>query len=132
MKILQFAFDSGPANPYLPHHYTPNNVVYGGTHDNETMVGYFSANGKPLAFAAQYLHCEATPAAVAAACLRAGLASVADLAIFTLADHMGLDNRARINTPASGVGNWQWRLSPGMLTDELAIRIREQTKLYER
>ena len=130
MKIMQFAFDSRESGNYLPHTYPRNSVVYTGTHDNVTTVGWCSdASAEDVAYACRYLRCTADqlPEAMICACL----ASVSDMAIIPLADWMHLGSEARINTPSTQGANWQWRLT-APLTAFLADHIAELTTLYER
>ena len=133
MKLLEFAFDSDGTNQNLPCHYEKNTVVYGGTHDNETLAGFFAGQKRSvLRFARHYLNIH-TNRAIPRAVVRAGYASSADLAVFQLQDYLGLDNRARINKPSTiGGNNWRWRLSKGALTPKLAQTMRTSTQLYGR
>lgn len=132
MKLLQFAFDSDTDNGFLPCHFDRNTVLYGGTHDNETLVGYFSARKrKELRFARSYLRVKRN-SEIPWALICAGYASSANTAIYQLQDLMELDNRARINTPSTLGQNWRWRLLPGKLTRELADKIKGETTLYGR
>ncbi len=132
MKILQFAFDSREESDYLPHNYTNNSVVYTGTHDNDTTVGWYTTfNRRDKNFAKRYLNIK-TKKDIHWDFIRAALASVADTAIIPVQDYLGLGSEARINTPSTLGDNWKWRLLPGQLDDELAERIRKITKLYGR
>lgn len=132
MKILQFAFDSREESDYLPHNYTKNSVVYTGTHDNDTTVGWYANfNKKDKDFAKRYLNIRKNKD-VHWEFIRAALASVADTAIIPIQDYLGLGSEARINTPSTLGDNWKWRLLPGQLDDELAEEIRRFTKLYGR
>jgi 4-alpha-glucanotransferase len=132
MKVLQFAFDSGAGNEYLPTHYERNTVVYGGTHDNETLAGYFSRQKrKTLKFARDYLGVKRT-SQILPALIRSGYASCADTVIFQLQDLLALGNEARINTPSTLGGNWLWRLLPGQLPEGLAQRLLGLTEVYDR
>lgn len=132
MKLLEKAFDSGAGNGNLPHFFDRNCVVYGGTHDNETLAGYFKrASAEEAAFAQEYFNLR-SKRAIPQAIIRAGYASVADLAVFQMQDFLGLDNRARMNRPSTIGGNWQWRLKKGALTDKLAEEIRELARTYAR
>lgn len=131
MKILQFAFDSGPGNPYLPHNFTRDSVVYTGTHDNDTTLGWFSSldphhRKNVLAYAVS------PGKEIAWDLIRLGMASVADTAVFPLQDVLGLDGSTRMNLPGTPQGNWSWRFAPGMLTDRSAVRLLELTALYGR
>lgn len=133
MKLLQFAFDSDGTNRNLPCHYGKNTVVYGGTHDNETLVGFFAGQKRSvLRFARNYLNVR-TNKAIPWAVIRAGIASSADLAVYQMQDYLGMDNQARMNMPSTiGGRNWRWRLTEGQLTSELAQTMRTLTQLYGR
>lgn len=132
MKLMQFGFDSGPRNANLPSYFEKNSVVYGGTHDNETLAGFFARQKRSvLKFAREYLNVR-TNKEIPAALIRAGYASVADTAVFQLQDLLGLDNSARINTPATLGGNWRWRVKREMLTEELAGQLKRLAELYGR
>ena len=132
MKVLEFAFDSGSANTNLPCHYEKNCVVYGGTHDNETLVGFFRHQPRAsLHFACDYLHVHKKKH-LPAACIRAAYASAADTAVLQLQDWLGLGNEARINFPSTIGSNWRWRLLPGQLTDALSTRMHDFCELYAR
>ncbi len=132
MKILQFAFDSREESDYLPHNYTNNSVVYTGTHDNDTTVGWYTTfNRRDKNFAKRYLNIK-TKKDIHWDFIRAALASVADTAIIPVQDYLGLGSEARLNTPSTLGDNWKWRLLPDQLDDELAEKIRKMTKLYGR
>ena len=133
MKLLEFAFNTDGKNGNLPCHYDKNTVVYGGTHDNETLKGFFAGQKRSvLRFARSYLNIS-TNRELPQAVIRAGYASSADLAVFQIQDFLGLDNRARMNTPSTiGGRNWRWRLTKGELTPELAQCIRLLAELYGR
>lgn len=142
MRILQFAFGNDGNNIDLPHSYIPNVVVYTGTHDNDTTVGWFHsrAGGGSTRDAAQiarereyclkYLNTKGRE--IHWDFIRAVMASVANMAIIPLQDVLGLGTKARMNLPASTSGNWSWRYKAGVLTDELAARLKELTELYRR
>ncbi len=134
MKILQFAFNSDAKNPFLPHNYEKRCIVYGGTHDNETLVGYLlGASPDEVAAICRYLGIETKdPALVANAIVRAGYASVAEMVIMSLQDLMGVDNRARINTPSTVTGNWQYRLPCDWESKADARKLRELACIYGR
>ena len=132
MKILGFAFDSGEENDYLPHTYTKNCVVYTGTHDNDTLVGWFQkAKEEDRQFARDYLNSKADEE-IHWDAIRGAWSSVACMAISPVQDFLGLGSEARINTPGVASGNWQWRLKQGVLNNELAERIAKLTKIYSR
>lgn len=133
MKILQFAFDGVNTNSNLPHTYTNHNVlVYGGTHDNETLAGYFGAmEEEDLEYAYKYLNVtkkEDIPSAV----IRAAYASTADVAIMQMQDILGLDNSARMNLPSTVGQNWRWRLLPDQFDEEHIACLKDMTELYGR
>ena len=132
MKILQFAFDSGPDNPYLPFCYGRNFMVYTGTHDNDTTVGWFnqrSPEGKEAVV--RYLGCTG-PDGIHWDLIRLALSSVANQAIIPAQDLLGLGSEARMNTPSQAEGNWSWRYRPDALTWEIRDRLRHITELYGR
>lgn len=132
MKILQFAFDSREESDYLPHNYLNNCVVYTGTHDNDTTMGWYDTlNRQDKAFARHYLNIKARKE-IYWEFIRAALSSVADTAIIPVQDYLGLGSEARVNVPSTLGNNWKWRLRDGQLDDSLAERIREMTKLYGR
>ena len=132
MKILGFAFDSKEENDYLPHTYTKNCVVYTGTHDNDTLIGWFTkANEDDKQFARNYLNSRSDNE-IHWDAIRGAWSSVANMAIAPIQDFLGLGSEARINTPGVASGNWQWRLKDGVLTDELAEKIAKLTKVYSR
>ena len=123
MKVLQFGFDNPGAHIYLPHNFEPNCVVYTGTHDNDTTVGWWksAATDQEKRFAAAYIG-EATDG-IHWAFIRAAYASVANLAVAPLQDVLGLDSDSRMNTPSRSDGNWGWRFEPGALTSALAEKL---------
>lgn len=132
MKILQFAFDSREESDYLPHNYMRNSIVYTGTHDNDTTLGWYRTfNRRDKAFAKRYLNIR-TNREIHWEFIRAALASVADTVIIPMQDYLGLGSEARINTPSTLGNNWKWRLLPGQYTSGLAQSIRQMTKLYGR
>ena len=132
MKILQFAFDSREESDYLPHNYTTNSVVYTGTHDNDTMLGWYqSLNRHDKAFAKKYLNIRSNKD-VQWEFIRAAMSSVSDTCIIPMQDYLGLGTEARINVPSTLGTNWKWRMLPDAFDEELAERIRKMTKLYGR
>jgi 4-alpha-glucanotransferase len=121
MRVLQFAFDGNPANPHLPHLHERACVVYTGTHDNDTTIGWYSTlDLDTAARVAALLGVGANPRDVLGGLLRAALGSLALLAIVPAQDLLGLGSAARLNTPGTTHGNWRWQLPPGALTAELA------------
>ncbi len=131
MKILQFAFGSGPDNPHLPHNYPRNCVVYPGTHDNDTSIGWFSSlPGEVKEHFCRYTSSDGREVNWVMA--RLAMFSVADLAIIPFQDILGLGSEARMNYPGRPEGNWRWRSLPGALTPEMKSRLAELTHLYGR
>jgi 4-alpha-glucanotransferase len=132
MKILQFAFDSGSGNPYLPFNYSQNCVVYTGTHDNDTTVGWFNHRSpEQQSWVTQYLN-HFNPEAIHWNLIRMAFGSVANQAIIPLQDLLGLGSEARMNSPSTEMGNWGWRYANGILTDELGERLKRMTAIYGR
>lgn len=134
MKVLEFAFDSREESDYLPHNYDKNCIVYTGTHDNETVMGWYKnlkAEDKKLAM--DYMDIDPVrDADIHWKFIRLALSSVANLAVIPIQDYLGLGNEARINKPSTVGENWKWRLLEGEFTDELLKKIRKITKLYGR
>lgn len=124
MRLIEFAFDNGYSNENLPCNYPENCVVYGGTHDNETLLSFFRHQpGFVTGFAKEYLSVADTNE-IPFSAIRAAFSSPARLCVFTAADYMGLDNSARINTPATTAGNWAFRATADMFSPSLSCRIR--------
>lgn len=121
MRVLQFAFDGSADNPYLPYRHTCDSVVYTGTHDNDTTLGWYRSLEAATRARVDYL-LRAHEGEMPDAMIHAALASVADLAVIPVADLLALDSAARINVPGTTVGNWRWRLPGGALTPGLAAR----------
>jgi len=131
MKILQFAFGSGPDNPYLPHNHTRNCVVYTGTHDNDTSAGWYKCLDEREAFSVQdYLG--PPPHDPTGGLIQAALASVADMAILPFQDILGLPSPSRMNVPGTPDGNWEWRFGWDMLDKDLSARFRHKLEVYGR
>jgi 4-alpha-glucanotransferase len=132
MKVLQFAFGSDPGNPFLPFNYTRNAVVYTGTHDNDTTVGWFNqANDWEKRNLLMYLGCISSEG-VHWDVIRLALSSIANQAIIPLQDVLGLGSEGRMNFPSTAEGNWGWRYQQPMLTKELSDRLKNLTQLYGR
>jgi 4-alpha-glucanotransferase len=135
MKVLLFAFSENlPGNPYIPHNIVENCVFYTGTHDNNTIKGWFEKEAKleekkrlfcyigrevPL----KNLHWEL---------IRLVMMSVANTVIFPMQDTLGLGEETRMNRPGTSAGNWQWRLLPDKITPSLKRKLREMTEIYGR
>ena len=131
MRVLLFGGEP-PDNEHLPHRFSSNLAVYVGTHDNETAVGFCNRQtARELFFLMQYYHVKKKKQ-LPGALIRAAFQSVADTVIIQAQDWLKLDNRARMNTPSTLGGNWQWRLLPDELNDRLAAKIRRLTYLYDR
>jgi len=134
MKIIQFAFDSRESNAYLPYTYSRSCVVYTGTHDNDTTLGWYqTVRDETRNFAEEYLHIGGKPDnEIPYYFIKMAMGSPADLCIIPLQDYLCLGNEARINTPSTLGDNWVWRLLPGLLNKEVAENIRAVTALYGR
>lgn len=134
MKVMQFAFDSREESNYLPHTYHKNTVVYTGTHDNDTIQGWYdSISESDKDYAKLYLNNPDTPRKdIHWDYIRATLASVSDTAIIPLQDYLGLGSEARINVPSTLGTNWKWRMKSEDITEELLERIKSLTIIYER
>ncbi len=133
MKILQFAFDSGSGNPYLPHNYrSPNYVVYTGTHDNDTTVGWFNGRSPEEQQRVIRYAGYAGPDGIQWDLTRMAMASVADWAIVPLQDCLGFGSDCRMNVPGQADGNWEWRCLEGSFAPWMADRLRELVDLYGR
>ena len=143
MAVLQFAFGSDPEeSSFLPHNHSRDLVVYTGTHDNDTTVGWWTSKGsgedtrtrqetkKEREFVCKYLNTDGRE--IHWTFIRAVLASVADVAIIPLQDVLGLGSEARMNLPNTAQGNWRWRYTADMLTDEVQDHLKELTEIYGR
>lgn len=129
MKILQFAFESEPIS--LPHHHVKNGVVYTGTHDNDTTVGWYnSISVAERREMREYLGCTGDDGV--GSLIRAALMSVADTAIIPFQDILRLGSEARMNIPGTPFGNWEWRFSWDILPQNLAASVRNQVERYDR
>ncbi|BAY50062.1 4-alpha-glucanotransferase (plasmid) [Scytonema sp. HK-05] len=132
MKILQFAFDSKPENPFLPFNYPRNCVVYTGTHDNNTTVGWFNQLlDQEREAVLHYLGCT-NSVDIHWDLIRLAHNSVANQAIIPLQDILGLNTSARMNFPGKGIGNWKWRYQSAALTPEVRDRLKAMTETYGR
>ena len=131
MKILQFAFDGSPGNPYLPHNHKRSTIVYTGTHDNDTTLGWYRSLDDTVRRRVDFLlRGDLLP--MPEALLRATLASAASLAVMPIQDLLGLGSEARFNTPGTVAGNWRWKLWHGALDHGLADWCRELNQAYGR
>lgn len=135
MKLLIFAFgEDMPTNPYIPHNITKNSVTYTGTHDNNTIRGWFkgeaSQEDKQRLF--KYMGREATEGEIHWEFIRYAMMSVSDTAILPMQDILGLGEEGRMNTPSVSNGNWGWRLVPEQITPFIKERLIEMTEIYGR
>ncbi len=142
MKVLQFAFGGDPNDQYLPHNYDRNCVVYTGTHDNDTVVGWWKSQILPGSkrgarrlsnqgrFCSEYLDSDGTE--IHWDFIRAAWSSVANTSIAQMQDVLGIGSRGRMNLPASTSGNWFWRFKERELTPKVRERLKELTDLYGR
>ena len=131
MKILQFAFGGTRTSNFLPHRFGRNFVVYTGTHDNETTVGWYgNASPEERDHVRRYVARDGSD--IAWDMIRLAYASVADTAVVPMQDLMSLNNEARMNFPGKTGGWWRWRYTPEMLTKAISRRLRELTELFGR
>jgi len=135
MKILLFAFgEDNPDHPYLPHNYEKNFLVYTGTHDNNTVRGWFESDASPDEKARFFRYCgkEAAVENVHWEFIRLAMMSVANQVIVPMQDVLGLGGESRMNRPSVCHGNWEWRLRHGQLTQSITERLLDMTVLYGR
>ena len=143
MAILQFAFGNDPQAPtFKPHNYVRDLVAYTGTHDNDTVVGWWNSAGtgdstrtpeevaKEHAYARAYMNFKEEPINWVLIC--GVISSVATTAIAPMQDILGLGSEARMNLPGTSSGNWEWRMKPGAAASEIALKLRELVELYDR
>jgi 4-alpha-glucanotransferase len=132
MKILQFAFGAGPGDPFLPFNYDRNCVVYTGTHDNDTTVGWFNQlSNYERDEVLRYFGC-IDPQGIHWSLIRMGWISIANMAIVPYQDLLGLDTDARMNFPGKPEGNWGWRYRPEALNREVGDRLKTMTYISGR
>ena len=121
MKVLQFAFDSREDSDYLPHNYTKNCIVYTGTHDNNTIKGWYKEiSSEDKQMSVDYINNKYSKEDEIHwdfVCL--AMRSVADTCIIPVQDYLGLGNEARINTPSTLGNNWHWRMRKGSLSEDI-------------
>jgi 4-alpha-glucanotransferase len=137
MKILQFAFDNNPANSFLPYNFeTSNCVVYTGTHDNDTTVGWYlsdKGNAADRERIKQFANRDSNDSrGIHQDLIHLALSSTAGLAIIPLQDLLGFGSDCRMNTPATSEGNWRWRCAPEFLTEEVSAWLSRKTELFGR
>lgn len=132
MKVLTFAFGDDVDAPFLPHNYTRDWIVYTSTHDSNTSVGWYhdEASEKARDYLRRYIARDGSD--IAWDFIRLAWSSVAHTAMTTAQDLLSLDSSARMNSPSTASGNWQWRMLPGALNDAIAARLKELTVIYGR
>ena len=132
MKVMQFAFDGNPNNEYLPHCHIPNCIVYTGTHDNDTIMGWLETSGEDtVAQAKKYMHATSDEG-FNWTMMRHALMSCSDTVILMMQDLIGLGSEARINAPSTVGKNWQWRIDGGCINEWLASVVLENVATYGR
>jgi 4-alpha-glucanotransferase len=131
MKILQFAFSSGPDNPYLPHNHVRSCVVYTGTHDNDTTLGWFESM-KPKEQKKVLSYFDRDIKDIVWQMVKCALASVADYSIIPMQDLLELPTSGRMNVPGVAGGNWSWRCPPDAFSGKLAAKLAHATEVYGR
>jgi 4-alpha-glucanotransferase len=131
MRVLQFAFDGASDNPHLPHNHTRDTVVYTGTHDNDTTVGWLQQLAREQAERVEF-YLDVDFARLPDSMMRACLDSVAQLAVIPVQDLLKLDSSARFNKPGTTTGNWSWKLPPGSLTAQLSQHYRRLNDCFGR
>ena len=125
MRVLQFGFADRGGHLYLPHEFVPNTVVYTGTHDNNTTLGWWKDNANPTEKAnlQTYLQPVVQDEDVVWAMIKCASASVAETSILPLQDVLHLGSEARMNVPAAPDGNWSWRYAPEQLHPDLSAKL---------
>jgi 4-alpha-glucanotransferase len=131
MKILQFAFGSGPANPYLPHNHVREAVVYTGTHDNDTTAGWYAGlSAKEMKQVRDYIGSNGKD--IVGDLIRAALASVANMTVIPLQDILRQESSGRMNVPGTSSDNWSWRFLADDIKEEHRTWLHDMTELYGR
>ena len=132
MKVVQFGFDGSADNAYLPDNYPENSIVYTGTHDNDTILGW-TETGAPheVENAMKYLKVE-EKAELGQAMMKSALESKAFVCILTMQDLIGLGHEGRMNTPSTVGDNWKWRASENQITGEIAQWLKKASAEAER
>ncbi|MCI5621001.1 MAG: 4-alpha-glucanotransferase [Lachnospiraceae bacterium] len=132
MKLIQFAFDSREGSDYLPYNYPSHCVVYTGTHDNDTIMGWFkTAPKESVKFAKEYMHLTKEEG-YNWGTLRTAWGSTGDMCIIPIQDLLGIGSEGRMNTPSTLGMNWKWRVLPGQITSQLAKKVYNYMELYGR
>lgn len=128
MKVLMFAFDGKSDNPHLPTHLKKNSVIYGGTHDNDTLRGFVSSCDEEVSVCIRKYFDVKDDEEMVKKIMEAGFNSRANVAIFQMQDYLKLGNKMKTNTPSTLGDNWKWRLTKGQASAGLAETIREMKK----
>ncbi|HET9108271.1 MAG TPA: 4-alpha-glucanotransferase [Steroidobacteraceae bacterium] len=131
MRVLQFAFSGEGDNPHLPHMHEHDSVVYTGTHDNDTTLGWYRSLDEQTRRRVDSM-LRVAPGSMPEALIREALGSVGQLAVIPVQDLLGLGSEARLNTPGTVAGNWRWRLPTGALTPALAAHFAQLNGMYGR
>ncbi len=131
MLILQFAFDGNPENPYLSHRHAQGDIVYTGTHDNDTTLGWFESLDAPMRERV-YRYFNEPQESMPWMLIRQAMASPANTAIVPWQDYLGLNGQHRMNTPGTREGNWQWRFTWEQVPPDIANRIHALLSTYDR
>ena len=130
MKLIQFAFDSREESDYLPHTYQKNCVVYTGTHDNDTIMGWFkTAPKESVKYAKEYLRLNKEEG-YNWGTMKAVWGCVGDMAIVPMQDILGIGSEGRMNTPSTLGMNWKWRAVDGQITSALAKKVCKNMEIY--
>ena len=132
MRILQFGFSGRGAHNYLPHRYVTNTVVYTGTHDNDTTLGWWQHGATDTERNSVYSYLNPAPDDVVWTLIRAASTSVADVCLFPVQDILVLGSEGRMNTPSVPENNWTWRMPPGALTADQARGLAQLAELTDR
>ena len=134
MKVLQFAFDGSNQNPHLPHHHEPADVIYTGTHDNDTSLGWaLDENNYNKDYFKDYIHSEIeSPEMMALSLMRLAMASVSFLCVIPMQDLLMLDSSARMNIPGTVGDNWNWRFDWQQLRPDILEQLSHYMQLYQR
>lgn len=132
VAVLQFGFGDAGAHIYLPQRFTPDRVVYTGTHDNDTLMGWWNSGASAEEKRSAEAYFGRPDDGIHWAFIRGAQASVASLAVVPLQDVLGLGSEARMNTPSLYGGNWKWRVQPGALTKELGAKLAHLAEVADR
>ncbi|MFW6110545.1 MAG: 4-alpha-glucanotransferase [Thermoproteota archaeon] len=133
MKVLLFAFDGSPDNPYLPHNHTRNSVVLTGTHDTNTVKGWFlESSSETRQFLNDYLGRKPSEKEISWELIRLAMSSVSNLSLIPLQDVLSLGSEARMNYPDKSGNNWRWKVTDDQLEGDPFIRLKEMTETFGR